>query len=284
MKKIFHIFLAAFVILILYGFTAWYVGLHGVDVLDPRGMIGKKERDLFYIALSLMMIVVIPVCILAALFTKRYRDGNKKAKYTPDWDHSKLAEVVWWGVPICIIAVLSLFIWYSSHELNPFRPIESNKKPLTVQVVALDWKWLFLYPEEGVAAVNFMQFPVNTPVAFEITADAPMNSFWIPQLGGQIYAMPAKRSALHLIADREGEYRGVSSNINGKGFAGMTFTAKADGEEAFAAWVREIEATAPPLTFEEYEKLAEPSEYNPPAFYTLPDSGLFEKIINKYRG
>ena len=161
-----------------------------------------------------------------------------KAKHAPDWEHNYIAEYCWWGVPIVIIVILAVTTWKSSHDLNPFKPIESEKKPLAIQVVALHWKWLFIYPEQGIATVNFVQFPEKTPINFEITSDAPMNSFWIPQLGGQIYAMPAMRSKLHLIANEIGSFRGVSANISGKGFAGMTFTAKSSSEEDFDAWVQ----------------------------------------------
>jgi cytochrome o ubiquinol oxidase subunit 2 len=156
--------------------------------------------------------------------------------------------------------------------------LESNTKPLKIQVVALQWKWLFIYPEQGIATVNFVQFPEQTPINFEITADAPMNSFWIPQLGGQIYAMPGMVAKLHLIADKEGSYRGSSANLSGKGFAGMKFIAKSSSEADFEAWVDSVRQSGPI----DYTKVAEPSEYAPAAFYSLSDDNLFNQIVMKY--
>ena len=153
---------------------------------------------------------------------------------------------------------------------------------MKIQVVALQWKWLFIYPEEGIATVNFIQFPVDTPVNFEITADAPMNSFWIPQLGGMIYAMPAMRSKLHLIANEMGDFRGVSANLSGTGFAGMTFVAKSSSQADFEEWVHSVRHSNRTLTSESYNQLAMPSQNNPVASYVLLDNNLFEEILMKY--
>lgn len=181
-----------------------------------------------------------------------------------------------------IIVILAVITWKTSHELNPFKPIVTHKKPVEIQAVALNWKWLFIYPEQGIATINLVQFPEKTPINFEITADAPMNSFWIPQLGGQIYAMPAMRSKLYLLANEQGSYTGRSSNISGKGFAGMVFTAKATSEEEFNEWVDSVKGSGKSLTMESYNELVEPSEYDPVSYYTLLDSDLFNKIIMKY--
>jgi cytochrome o ubiquinol oxidase subunit 2 len=166
--------------------------------------------------------------------------------------------------------------------LDPFRPLASKKKPITIQAVALQWKWLFIYPEQKIATVNFVQFPVNHPVKFEITADAPMNSFWIPRLGGQVYAMSGMRSLLYLSADSMDEFRGSSANISGKGFSGMTFTAKSSSAEDFEKWVDSVRAAEVDLNRESYSALAAPSEYNPAAFYRLEKEGLFDWIVMKY--
>ena len=245
-------------------------------------MIGKKERDLIVTASELMLIVVIPVLILTWFFAWRYRAGNEKAKHAPDWEHNSIAEYCWWGVPCIIIAILGVMCWKSSHELSPFKPIVNGKKPLTIQVVALDWKWLFIYPEQRIATVNFIQFPEKTPLHFEITADAPMNSFWIPQLGGQIYAMPAMKTQLHLIADETGSFRGASANLSGKGFAGMVFTAKSSSEQEFNQWVQGIKSGGNHFGVKEYNQLVEPSEYNPVATYLLTQPDLFDQILEKY--
>jgi len=253
-----------------------------IAVLNPKGMIAHKQRTLFIAATLLMLIIVIPVFILTIYISWKYREGNTKAKYTPDWDKNHLIESIWWGFPCVIVVVLSVLAWKSSHDLDPFKPIDTDKKPLKIQVVALQWKWLFIYPEHNIATVNFFQVPVDMPIDFEITADAPMNSFWLPQLGGQIYAMPGMKSKLYLIANDAGSYSGSSANLSGAGFAGMTFVAKASSEADFNVWVQLLKETATPLNLDEYNKLAEPSSYNPVASYVLAKEDLFESIVMKY--
>ncbi len=282
MRKSFKIAMLVLVALGLLAACGVYLGQQNIAVLEPKGIIGMKEKDLMVTASLLMLIVVVPVFILTWVFAWKYRETNEKAKHTPDWEHNSLAECCWWGVPVVIIAILAVLTWKSSHELNPFTPIESEKEPITIQVVALQWKWLFLYPEQGIAAVNFVQFPENTPVEFEITADAPMNSFWIPQLGGQIYAMPGMQSKLHLMANEIGEYRGSSSNISGDGFAGMVFTAKVTSEEEFAAWVAQVKQSDKVLDWHGYEQLALPSSYAPVSYYVLQQRNLFQQVLMKY--
>ncbi|NGX47600.1 MAG: Cytochrome bo(3) ubiquinol oxidase subunit 2 [Chlamydiae bacterium] len=274
------------VILLLLGVAALavlYISTHDIVVLNPKGMIGIKERHLIITASLLMLLVVIPVFIFTWFFAWRYRASNEKARHEPDWEHNNIAEFCWWGVPLIIVVILGVITWKSSHELNPFKPIVTGKAPITIQVVALDWKWLFIYPEQGIASVNFVEFPEKTPINFEITADAPMNSFWIPQLGGQIYAMPAMRTKLHLIANETGNFRGASANISGKGFAGMTFTAKSSTQEDFDRWVQKVRQSGKSLTLSEYKQLAEPSEYNPVVLYVLQQKDLFDRIVMKYR-
>ncbi|MBS0603441.1 MAG: ubiquinol oxidase subunit II [Verrucomicrobia bacterium] len=281
MKKAFKI---AIVVLICLGFialTALYISNHTIDVWEPKGMIGEKEAELLATASLLMLIVVIPVFILTWIFAWKYRESNK-SRHEPDWEHNYIAEYCWWGVPIVIIIILAVTTWKSTHDLNPFTPIENGKKPITIQVVALDWKWLFLYPEQGIATVNFVQFPEKTPISFSITSDAPMNSFWIPQLGGQIYAMPAMRSKLHLIANETGTFKGVSANLSGTGFAGMRFTAQASTDAEFDQWVLKVKQTGKHLNLDSYKQLAEPSEYNPVEYYILDQPGLFDWILMKY--
>ncbi|MBY0529762.1 MAG: ubiquinol oxidase subunit II [Rhabdochlamydiaceae bacterium] len=282
MKKSTKITLLILIFLGLAALTVWYVATHNLAVLDPQGMIGEKERDLIITASLLMLIVVVPVFVLTWAFAWKYREENKNAKHTPDWEHNYIAEYCWWGVPVIIIVILGILTWKSSHELNPFTPIESENKPIVVQAISLEWKWLFLYPELGIATINFLQFPEKTPINFEITSDAPMNSFWIPALGGQIYAMPAMRSKLHLIANKCGSYRGASSNISGDGFAGMTFTAKSCSNEEFDQWVKEVKQSPKQLNLNTYNKLLEPSQYDPVAYFVLDQNDLFDQILMKY--
>jgi cytochrome o ubiquinol oxidase subunit II len=229
-----------------------------------------------------MLIVVIPVLLLTLFFSWRYREKRPRGKYDPNWSDSLIAECFWWGVPCIIIAILAVLTWKATHELDPFRPLESDKKPLVIQVIALDWKWLFLYPEQGVATINEIQFPEKTPLHFEITSDAPMNAFWIPQLGGQIYAMPAMRAQLNLIANEKGVFRGCSGNISGEGFAGMVFLAKSTSQEDFDRWIASIQSSAPPLDILEYQKLLKPSQYDPVSFYQLKKKDLFDYVMDKY--
>jgi cytochrome o ubiquinol oxidase subunit II len=253
-----------------------------IAVLNPKGMIARKQSELFIAATLLMLIIVIPVFILTIYISWKFRASNTKAKYTPEWDKSHLMEGIWWGFPLLLVIVLSVIAWKSSHALDPFKPIDTEKKPLKVQVVALQWKWLFIYPEYNIATVNFFQVPVETPIDFEITADAPMNSFWLPQLGGQIYAMPGMKSKLYLIANEAGSYNGSSANLSGEGFAGMTFVAKASSEDDFNSWVQLISGSPSHLDLDEYNKLAEPSSYNPVASYVLEKKDLFDYTVMKY--
>ncbi len=268
--------------LIALALLTYYMTTNEIAVLEPQGWIGEKERSIIVTCTLLMLIVVVPVFILTAYFGVKYREKNKKAKYSPEHEHNHIAECFWWGVPLIIIAIISVITWKSSHELNPFRPLKSETKPLKIQVVALNWKWLFIYPEQGIATVNAIQFPEQVPLNFEITADAPMNNFWIPKLGGMIMAMPGMRSKLHLIANSSGEFEGSSSQISGRGFSGMMFKARATSREEFDQWVAEVKSGGRVLNLDEYKRLAMPSEYVPPAYYGLEASNLFDWVMMQY--
>jgi len=255
---------------------------HPAAILHPAGQIALQERNLMLFALALMMLVVIPVYALTITFAWKYRASNPKAKYEPNLAGSRTVETVWWLIPTALISVLAVLAWTSSHQLDPFRPLASATPPLTIQVVALDWKWLFLYPDQHIATVGYVEFPQNTPVNFEITADAPMNSFWIPQLSGQIYAMPGMSTQLHLMASRPGSYYGESANISGAGFAGMHFTARAATAAGFATWLAAAQRSPTVLNPAGYAKLAAPSQNNPPATYALATPSLYDTIVMKY--
>jgi cytochrome o ubiquinol oxidase subunit 2 len=262
---------------------AWHISQTGVAVLQPRGTVGRGESRLIIIAALLSLIVVIPVYIMLFGFAWKYRESNKKAAYEPAFDRSRLFESIWWGVPLALITILGIMTWNSSHSLDPFRPLNSRVQPLTIQVVALQWKWLFIYPEQGVASVNYVQLPLNRPIDFEITSDAPMNSFWIPRLGGQIYAMSGMATHLNLEASQAGSYDGVSANISGVGFAGMHFTAKADTQPAFDQWVVSTKAGSRSLTKTAYDNLAKPSLDNHAIVFNSAQIGLFDSVIAKYQ-
>jgi cytochrome o ubiquinol oxidase subunit 2 len=262
-----------------------YLSHQNFAVLQPRGQVGQKERNLMYVSLLLSVIVVIPVFTMLAVISFKYRDtNNKPKKYQPDWDHGRAIEWTWWAIPTAIIAVLAVITWNSSHALDPFKPLSAQAKPIQIQVVALDWKWLFIYPEQNIASVNYVQFPLNTPVDFQITADAPMNSFWIPQLGGQIYAMPGMSTELHLIANKPGHYSGKSANISGEGFSGMTFDTNVSDNDEFNTWVSSVKQKQHPLDLAAYSELAKQSKNNPVTYYSSEDPELFDSIINKYEG
>lgn len=253
-----------------------------IDVLEPKGWVAGQERDLIVTATLLMLIVVIPVFILTAFIAWKYRAKNSSAKYHPEWDSNKFLEAGWWIVPGLIILVLSVMTWNSSHKLDPFKPLQSTAPPIKIQAVALQWKWLFIYPQQNIASVNEVQFPLQTPVSFEITADAPMNSFWIPRLGGQVYAMSGMKTNLHLIADQAGSFRGSSANISGHGFAGMNFTAVASPPADFEQWVQNARHSSNQLNYAKYDILARPSENNQHAYFSAVQTGLFDAVINKF--
>lgn len=255
-----------------------------IAVLFPKGIIGIEQLNLLLILQGVMLLVVLPVYALTFIFSWKYRADNKKATYDPDLIDSPLAEVIWWGLPIVLTAAIAVLTFIKTHELDPYRPIasKSDKKPMTIQVVALQWKWLFLYPDEGVASLNFLQFPEQTPIHFQITADAPMNSFWIPALGGQIYAMPSMQTQLYLIADQAGDYRGSSANLSGTGFANMHFIARASSDEEFAQWVAEAKQSSSVLDKSTYSDLAAPNAESPVKTYQLSEPTLFSHILMKY--
>lgn len=268
----------------------WIIGIliilsygNNFSVLNPKGIIAEKQSNLLIFGTLLSLIVVVPVFVLTFFITWKYREGNKTAKYRPDWDSSRVLETIWWGVPIFLILILSVVTVKSSHDLDPSKPIESsNKKTLNVQVVALQWKWLFIYPQYDIATVNHLQIPIDTPVNFDITANAPMNSFWIPNLGGQIYAMSGMSTNLNLMANETGDYRGVSANISGEGFADMNFKVRASTDQEFSQWIDSVKFSDKQLTGQEYDNLSLPSKNTPTAYYSSSEKNLYNKIVHNF--
>lgn len=254
---------------------------HTIAVLSPEGMIASKERSLIFFATALSLVVVIPVFILLFSFVWKYREDNTSASYTPDWSHNSALELVWWAIPLVLIIILSVVTWQSSHQLDPYRTISSTTPPMTIQVVALQWKWLFIYPDQNIATVNYFRIPENTPINFEITSDAPMNSFWLPQLGGQVYAMSGMITHLHLVADKTGMYHGSSANISGSGFASMKFVAQSSSNDDFNAWVSSVKQAPNALTFNVYNSLVKPST-TPVTNYSSTAIDLYDTIVMKY--
>lgn len=262
--------------------TALLTGCQG-GILDPKGQVAADEKSLIITATVLMLLVVIPVIVMTFLFAWKYRASNKDAIYTPKWSHSNKIEAVVWIIPIIIVSCLAVVTWNTTHKLDPYRPLDSDKKPINVQVVAMNWKWLFIYPDLNIATVNQLAFPKNVPVNFRITSDAAMNSFFIPQLGGQIYAMAGMETKLHLIANEAGTYKGMSANYSGAGFSGMKFNAIAtETPEQFDAWVQKVRASGKALNADGYLALAKPSENNAVAYYNTPEPRLFDAVLHKY--
>lgn len=251
------------------------------ELLNPAGEIGSKQRDLLYFTVLLSLIVVVPVFALTFYIVKKYRVDNPKTLYDPEWEGGRKLELLWWAIPFALIAILAVVTFVTSHSLDPRKPIASDQPPLKVQVVALNWKWLFIYPDYDVATLNYVKIPKDTPVEFTITSEGPMNSFSIPQLGGQIYAMAGMSTKLNLIANQTGTFRGQSANLSGEGFADMNFEAISTDPEEFSAWLTST-ASAPSI---DYNALIQPSRRDLPTEYnTRMQPDLYDTIVAKYMG
>ncbi len=253
-------------------------------VFNPKGDVARDERDLIILATGLMLLVVVPVIVMTFLFAYRYRATNKKARYTPRWASSHKIEAVVWGVPFLIICVLGWVTWHTTHALDPYRPLDSDVDHINVQVVAIDWKWLFIYPDLGIASVNELALPVNTPVSFTVTSDAAMTSFFIPALGGQIYAMAGMQTKLHLIANETGEFRGIAANYNGHGFSDMNFSTRSLSPDDYQAWIEKVKSVPRPLDNTAYATLAKPTVKHDVTYYSPVQERLFLNIVDKYEG
>ena len=252
-------------------------------VLAPKGQVAAEEMHLLIFSVLLMLLVVVPVIILTLVIARRYRASNKKAKYSPEFSHSVSLELVWWTVPIVIIAILATVTWKTTHQLDPYKPLEVKGKPVVIQAIALRWKWLFIYPQQNIATVNYVVFPAHRQVSFQITSDAPMNSFQIQQLAGQIYAMNGMRTKIHMIANHEGTYRGRSVSFSGSGFANMRFTAKATSQAQFEQWIAQVKRSPKQLDMATYDQLVKPTvNYMPPVFYASVVPELFNKVMMKF--
>ncbi|WBX93789.1 ubiquinol oxidase subunit II [Pseudoxanthomonas mexicana] len=259
-------------------------------VLNPAGDIAARQGHLIVVATVLMLIVIVPVIALTFWFAWRYRAANTRANYKPDWDHSTQLELVIWGVPLLIIIALGAVTWIGTHLLDPYRPlgrigegrpVPADVKPLEVQVVALDWKWLFVYPEYGVASVNQMAAPVDRPITFRLTSSSTMNAFYVPALAGMIYTMPAMETKLHAVMNKEGEYEGFSSHYSGEGFSHMRFRFHALSDQGFDRWIAEARKEGKALTRAEYLQLEVPSSREPARLYASVDPGLFDAVVNR---
>jgi cytochrome o ubiquinol oxidase subunit II len=278
--------LRSLTLLLLPGFLA---GCNAV-VLFPSGYIALQQRNLIIATTLLMLLIVVPVIVLTAIFARRYREGNPGAVYDPEWHHSTQLEVVIWSAPLAIIICIGAITWLGTHTLDPHRPLSqvdpsqpvpAGVKPLTIEVVALDWKWLFLYPDQGVATVNEIWAPVNVPIFFKITSGAVMNSFFIPALAGQIYAMGGgMQTQLHAVINHEGEYEGFSANYSGVGFSRMDFKFYGTTQQDFDQWLAKVKSAGARLDRATYLQLEKPSEDVPVQYYSSVEDGLWDRILN----
>jgi cytochrome o ubiquinol oxidase subunit 2 len=248
-------------------------------VLDPQGPIGAAERTILLNATSIMLAVIIPVIVLTIGFAWWFRASNRRATYLPNWSYSGPIELVVWSIPALVVMFLGGIAWIGSHDLDPPRALQSKTKTLEVQVVALDWKWLFIYPEQGIASVNRLVVPVGTPLHFTITSASVMNSFFVPQLGSQIYAMAGMATQLHLQADKPGVYPGLSAQFSGDGFSDMRFNVEALADAGFEQWVGTTRAGGNALDLAGYMNLTKPSTADKPATFSAIPPNLFEAAM-----
>ena len=259
-------------------------------VMNPMGDVAVQQKNLVIIATVLMLLIVVPVLALVALFAWRYRASNEAARYEPDWDHSTQLELVIWSAPLLIIICLGAVTWTGTHLLDPYRPIDRlapgrpvtpAMKPLVVEVVALDWKWLFIYPEYGFATVNELAAPVDRPIAFRLTSSSVMNAFYVPTLAGMIYTMPSMETKLHAVINKAGVYDGFSANYSGAGFSGMRFRFHGMSDTGFAAWVARNKAAGGLLDRARYIELEKPTEKVPVMRFAAVDPTLFDAAVGQ---
>lgn len=257
---------------------------HLVGMLDPKGLITFQEHKLFYDTLALMMIVVLPVIVMSITFIYHYQVSHRVRDYKPNWSHSYFLESLWWGIPCVIIVILATLTWKKTHELDPYNKIPGvTGKPLLIQAIALPWKWLFIYPEQGIATVNYLEVPVGVEVEYWFTVDnVPMSAFFVPQLGSQIYTMAGMRTRLHLIANDVGTFEGMNTQFNGDGFSDMHFETHVVQPAEMQKWVEEVKKSSQPLTEAAYKSLLTPTEGNKPMYFNKPMPELFNNVLMTY--
>jgi cytochrome o ubiquinol oxidase subunit 2 len=248
-------------------------------ILDPVGPVAAQEKQLLINSTAIMLAIIIPTMIATVAFAWWFRRGNAKATYRPDWEYSGAIEMVVWGIPVLTVMLLAGIAWIGSHRLDPGRPLPSDKPPLKVDVVSLDWKWLFIYPDQGIATVNRLVVPAGTPVSYRLTSATVWNVFWVPQMGTMIYTMPRMTTRLNLQADRLGSFKGVSGHFSGDGFPGMEFQVQSLPPEQFAMWAQGARGQGPVLDGPGYAALSKPSSYVKPMTYGAVAPGLYDSIV-----
>ena len=258
-------------------------------VLNPSGDIAAQQGDLIVYATVLMLIVIVPVMALTVFFALKYHKDKTGSAYEPDWDHSVSLEIVVWAVPLAIIICLAGLTWVATHRLEPYdnlkrisaeKPIDPSIEPLEIQVVALDWKWLFIYPEQGIATVNEAAVIVDRPVEFKLTSNTVMNAFYIPEMAGMIYTMAGMQTELNAVLNYPGTFEGFSANYSGNGFSGMRFDMHSSDEPGFDAWVEKVRAQGTELNREAFVELEEPTKNNPVAYFDSVEAGLWDRVLN----
>jgi len=262
----------------------------GLIVLSPPGDVASQQGRLVIASTLLMLLIIVPVIVLILVFAWRYRQSNTEAVYTPDWDHSIQLELVIWAAPLLVVIALGALTWIGTHTLDPYRPltridgqrsVPMDTRPLRIEVVALDWKWLFIYPDQGIAVVNELAAPVDVPIVFKITSSTVMNSFYVPALAGQIYAMPGMETTLHAVVNHPGDYEGFSANYSGAGFSHMRFTFRGVSDSDFERWVKTVKAGGNALGRDDYLQLERPSEREPVRRYAAVAPDLYDAIVNR---
>jgi cytochrome o ubiquinol oxidase subunit 2 len=255
-----------------------------IGLLNPKGIVAYEERKLFFDTLALMLIVVLPVIIMSFAFIYHYQISHRIQDYKPNWSHSYFLEALWWGIPCAIILVLSVLTWKKTHQLDPYHKIYYfEKNTMVIQVIALPWKWLFIYPEQNIATVNYLVIPIQRQVEYQLTTDnVPMSAFFIPQLGSQLYAMAGMRTRLHLVANEPGTFDGMNTQFNGDGFSEMHFTVQAVPDDELQKWFIEIKKSPNHLTSAQYLQLLKPSIGDKPSFYSGVEKDLFQQVITTY--
>jgi len=257
-------------------------GFKGLSTMDPVGPVGDTERDLLIFTLLAMLFVLIPIVVLTFGIAWRYRATNTESTYDPHWSHSWLVEIFVWGGPIVILIVLAVVTWISTHALDPYKAIKSDAKPIQIQAVATQWKWVFIYPEEGVASVNEFAFPKNVPLDIHLTSNDVMNAFMIQRMGTQIFAMSGMRTQLHLMSRETGNFEGGNYQYTGEGFSKMRFTAKGMTQNNYEQWLNQARSEGTPLDLAKFKELAKPSVVKNPIFYSTVTDGLFADIIGQF--
>lgn len=256
-----------------------------VALFNPKGHVAQEQFELTMFALAVLFAVTIPVMFLLYFVAWKYRESNTKATHDPNQKNSKMTVALMWIVPVLCLFIMAPVMWFATHRLEPIKELKADNDTMKIQVVAMQWKWVFLYPEHNIATVNFVQIPKDTPVTFELTADeSPMSSFWIPNLGGQLYAMTGHVNKLNLIGDTVGDFPGSTAELTGSGFSGMRFTARVSTTPDFENWVFESKQSGSALDESAYSKLLEPSKNNPHAVFASYQPGLYDKITSKYLG